>query len=76
MMFGPSKAELIAVLLTPTSLQRALLQWEQRAQHTHCSHHRLLGKLKVKGLASKADDKLTTYLQDRPCAYSEVGSLW
>lgn len=34
MMFGPSKAELSAVLLTPASLQGALLQWEETAQHT------------------------------------------
>lgn len=47
-----------------------------REPSTHSSHHRLLGKVKVRGLASKGDDKVTPYLQDRPCAYSEAGSLW
>lgn len=34
MVLGPGKVELSTVLLSPASLQGALLQWEETAQHT------------------------------------------
>ena len=64
-------------LSNPPLTSRKLFCGGKGQDNAACSHHRLLGKRKLSGLASKADDKLAPHLQARPCVSfcSEAGSL-